>query len=394
MSLNIPSLKTNCHLHTPYSFSSFTGVEQLFQLAKSENINIAGVNDFFTFDAYKEFHEFAIKYNIYPIFGIEFIGLDKQMQQSGTLINEPANPGRIYLSGKGIKYPVDENSNYYKKIAQLQEKSNDQSRLIIEKLNKFLQSIGVGHIFSYTEIQEKLAHKQVRERHIAKAIDEWFFENATNNSEPEKLFTQLFQGKNLNSDLSNISAFENEIRDKMLKKGGIVFVEENDENFLPLKEIKILIIEAGGIPCYPILLDFKDGQFTDFEKNCETMHKQLAKWGIGCIELIPHRNELKFLESTVNFFHERNYVIPFGTENNTPELSPLSIKAKSNQAITPEMQRVSNEGCAIIAAHQWLLRNGKEGFVNENGNPKNQQYDSFLRMGEEVLNNYFGYNIV
>ncbi len=389
MGIDISSLKTNCHLHTPYSFSSFTGVEQLFQLAKAENINIAGVNDFFSFDAYEEFHQFAKKYNIYPIFGIEFIGLDKQMQKAGNLINDPANPGRIYLSGKGLKYPVETKSSYFKKINQLQELSNSQSKLIIEKLNHFFNSIGIEYSFSYTGIQKKLAHKQVRERHIAKAICEWAFENATSNDDCKKLLTKLFQGKNVSSDLSNVSAMENEIRDKMLKKGGVAFIEEDAENFLPLGEIKDLIIEAKGIPCYPILLDFKDGKFTDFEKNFENMHQQLTDWGIGCIELIPHRNELKFLESAVNFFHEYNYVITFGTEHNTPNLIPLSITAKGNQAITSEMQQISNEGCAIIAAHQKLISEGKGGFIDEKGNPKNLEYEDFLKIGKEVLTDYF-----
>jgi hypothetical protein len=388
MSIDISGLKANGHLHTPYSFSSFTSVEQIFQLAKAENISIVGVNDFFTFDGYNEFNQFAKKSKLYPMFGIEFIGLEKQMQQSGVLINDPANPGRIYISGKGIKYPVNENSNYFKKITKLQDQSNAQSQLMIEKLNIFLQSIGIKKTFLFAEIQKQFAHKQVRERHIAKALREWVFEYAATNDERKKTFVQLFQGKDLNSDLENISAVENEIRDRILKKGGVAFVEESDENFLPLDEIKNLIIEAGGIPCYPILLDFKDGQFTGFEKNYEEMSIQLIEWGIGCIELIPQRNELKYLEGLVKFFNERNFVITFGTEHNTPSMSPLSINAKGNQNLTPELQRISNEGCAIIAAHQELVNNEKEGFLDEEGNPKNHQYKAFLEMGKEVLNNY------
>jgi len=389
MSINISGLKANGHLHTPYSFSSFSSVEQIFQLAKAENISIVGVNDFFTFDGYNEFYQFAKKNKIYPMFGIEFIGLEKQMQQSGVLINDPANPGRIYISGKGIKYPVNENSNYFKKITKLQDQSNAQSQLMIEKLNICLQSIGIKKTFLFAEIQKHFAHKQVRERHIAKALREWVFEYAATNDERKKTFVQLFQGKDLSSDLTNISAVENEIRDRILKKGGVAFVEESDENFLPLKEIKSLIIEAGGIPCYPILLDFKDGQFTGFEKDYENMHQQLVEWGIGCIELIPQRNELKYLEGLVKFFNERRFVITFGTEHNTPNMSPLSISAKGNQNLTPDLQRISNDGCAIIAAHQELVNNGKEGFLDDKGNSKNHQYETFLKMGTELLNKYF-----
>src|SRR3989304_8093367 len=95
----------NNHLHTPYSFSAFSSIEQIFLMAKKENIKSVGINDFYTADGYNEFNSFASKHRIYPVFNIEFIGLIKEFQVQGIRVNDPNNPGRIYFSGKGLSFP-------------------------------------------------------------------------------------------------------------------------------------------------------------------------------------------------------------------------------------------------------------------------------------------------
>ena len=75
---NKPVYKSNAHIHTPYSFSSFENIVQIFELAVKEDIKILGINDFIVTQGYKEFFDNAIKYKIFPLFNIEFIGLIKE----------------------------------------------------------------------------------------------------------------------------------------------------------------------------------------------------------------------------------------------------------------------------------------------------------------------------
>jgi len=99
-------LKVNAHIHTPYSFSSFSSVEEAVAMAKREDIGILGVNDFFTTEAYEEFERQCSQAKIYPLFNIEFIGVDKTFKEKGWRINDPSNVGRIYFCGKGLSFPV------------------------------------------------------------------------------------------------------------------------------------------------------------------------------------------------------------------------------------------------------------------------------------------------
>ena len=96
----------NGHVHSPYSFSAFKSIESMLSKAQEEDIKVLGINDFNVTDGYKEFCELSLIYKVFPLFNIEFITLSKDYQQRGILVNDRNNPGRIYFSGKGLKYPV------------------------------------------------------------------------------------------------------------------------------------------------------------------------------------------------------------------------------------------------------------------------------------------------
>jgi len=51
------TLTVNAHLHTPYSFSAFTDIRQIFEMAQKENIAVLGINDFFVTDGYDSFYQ-------------------------------------------------------------------------------------------------------------------------------------------------------------------------------------------------------------------------------------------------------------------------------------------------------------------------------------------------
>lgn len=76
----------NGHIHTPYSFSAFTDMGTIFSMAKSENIAVLGINDFFVTDGYDDFYRRSMQNKIFPLFNIEFIGLlkDHQKKASGS----------------------------------------------------------------------------------------------------------------------------------------------------------------------------------------------------------------------------------------------------------------------------------------------------------------------
>ncbi len=375
----------NGHIHTPFSFSAFTDIEQAFCMAKEEGVDILGINDFFVTDGYEEFACLASEYTIFPLFNIEFIGLLRKAEEQKHKVNDPKNPGRTYFSGKGLDYPVSLPDNFLNTLNQVKLKSQDHVRMMIEKANKHLASIS-DIIISYQEIKETLAKELVRERHIAQAIRIKAMQKYKDNETLKAFLEKLYSGTPSGVDVENQADLENEIRSVILKRGGAAFVPEDPQTFMDIEEIVEIVLNAGGIPCYPVLLDDPEGNFTDFEGNWEELHKELTEKNIGCIELIPGRNDLQILNDFVIFFDERDYVILLGTEHNTPKLDPIKVSAR-NGGLNDELKAISFKGACIVAAHQYLRAKGENGYIS-NGKPSKENISGFINLGKAVIEYY------
>jgi hypothetical protein len=162
---------------------------------------------------------------------------------------------------------------------------------------------------------------------------------------------------------------------------------EDEKAFLALEEVIALIRDAGGIPCYPVLLDDPKGNFTAFEADYPIMAESLKQSGIYMIELIPGRNDANILRDFVRFFHRAGFVITFGSEHNTPALEPLTITCRGNADPGDELKKISYRGAAIIAAHQYLTSRNQPGFPAD-ALPSAEVLDEMARLGERVITNF------
>ena len=379
----------NSHLHTPYSFSAFKSIEQIFKMAKEENIKSVGINDFYTTDGYSEFNSFAQKYKIYPLFNIEFIGLLKEFQEQGIRVNDPNNPGRIYFSGKGLKFPFSLKGNQLKILNSVQEESQRQIKEMIARANNFFTEVGAEIHLDYHDIKDKYAKNLVRERHLAKAIYNVVMKKSKGDTgKANGLFKLIYSGTDPVSNPGDMAAVENEIRSRLLKTGGSAFVPEDESAFLSIPQIIEIIITAGGIPCYPTLLDDAKGNFTDFEKDWEKMYQYLNELNVGCIELIPNRNDIGILEEFVNFFRSKNFIIALGTEHNSPDMIPITPSTRKGIPLSDKLKAVSWEAACVIAAHQEYVSSGKPGYLDKSGKPRNSEIEQFINFGKSAIENY------
>lgn len=390
--VNQDILQVNGHFHTPYSFSAFTEIQQPFTMAQNEHVQVLGINDFYTTDGYDEFNTLAKQRLVFPLFNIEFMSLQKDLQAAGVRVNDPNNPGRTYFSGKGLRYPVRLNADMIARLFQVQDESNRQTAQMIVKLNAFLDELNAGFSFTFEDMKAQYAKNLLRERHIAKALREAVVEKFPAEEEQKAFFTKLFSGKEPKSAMSDFAGLENEIRGNLLKSGGRAFVPEDDKAFLSLEQVKELIIQAGGIPCYPVLLDNPKGEFTDFEGDYEKLYDQLVEKNVYMLELIPGRNKPEIMEEFVNFFNDRGFVITFGTEHNTPQLDPITVYGGDGQELSPAMKKIGYEGACVIAAHQYMKSMGEKGYLDKHGKAKVNKRDEFIELGNVVIKKFLSGN--
>jgi hypothetical protein len=377
-------LKVNNHIHSPFSFSAFANIGQAVQLAVKEGISVLGINDFFVTHGYEEFNKICFQNSIYPLFNVEFIGLHKQFQSEGLRINDPNNPGRIYISGKGLKKSFNLSDENQKKFDVLIDSSQLQIKEMISKLNEWLKTISSPFAFSYPDVKQQFAKELVRERHIASAIRDAVESEFSDQAAKIDFYTKLFSAAP-QSDISIPSAIEEEIRGKLLKAGGKAFVAEDEKAFLSPDEIKSIVSEAGGIITYPLLLDDKNGNYTDFEKDKEYLSQILKEMGIFSIEFIPGRNSLEALQEYSKYFYERGFLVSYGTEHNSPALNPLEVTCRGGVNLDKNLLEINYNCACVLAAHQYLIQEGYEGYLDAEGKPNTNLFSQFKKLGNSVI---------
>ena len=319
----------NAHIHTPYSFSAFSSVEEALDHAAAEGVKVVGINDFYSMDGYGAWKEGCAARNLFPLFGIEFISLNAEDQAAGLRVNDPNNPGRTYISGKGLAYPVILKGEPLRQLEAVKAESNAQVEKLCGKLNEWLKAEGKSIQLDFNEIREKLTKGSIRERHLAKALRLALYPDAEN---PAKL--------------------ENELRSKLLKAGGAAFVPESPEAFLPMKTVQEIIEAAGGIPTYPFLADDAKGNFTDFEGDLMKAADTLKKRGFRSVEFITTRNTTAVLEQYAGYLEDEGFIVSFGSEHNTPAMEPVKLRTRDAAELSLKLKAINWRGACAIAAHQ------------------------------------------
>ena len=377
----------NAHLHTPYSFSAFEKLTDALDRAADEDVKIVGINDFYSMDGYEEWKSEALRRHLYPLFNIEFISLQQEDQERGIRVNDPNNPGRTYISGKGLRCPPRLSKPYLFQLDEVRAESNTQTLEMCSQINVLLMAYDAGFSLNFDTIKNLFTKGLVRERHIAKALRMSAYIHLKN--KPEDIyafFEKLFNGKPLKSDIFDYAGVENEIRSNLLKAGGAAFVPESPKAFLPMDDVCKIILAAGGIPTYPFLGDDAKGCFTEFENDLDKAAFILKQRGIFSTEFITTRNSIEALEKYAGYLYDNGFVVTFGTEHNTPAMEPVKLLARGIP-LTERLKQINYDGACVIAAHQERLRIGLPGYVDANGMANTANRDKFIKEGDALIQN-------
>ncbi|MBR5033970.1 MAG: hypothetical protein IKX71_01565 [Bacteroidales bacterium] len=401
----------NAHLHTPYSFSAFDSIPQAAEMAASQGVKVVGINDFYSMDGYADWDRETRARKLYPLFNIEFISLNSEDQAAGVRVNDPNNPGRTYISGKGLAFPVKLSGEPAAQLAAVKKESNLQVAAMCEKVAKLFADAGVEFGWDEASIREKLTKGSLRERHLAKAIrlavegrwpvgaghDVSSEDDHDVSSEDDHdgkgnvipdligdLYAKIL-GQPLKSDITNNAAVENEIRSRLLKAGGAAFVPETPEAFLPMATVREIILAAGGIPTYPFLADDAKGGFTDFEGDLAKAAATLKARGFYSTEFITTRNSVEVLERYAQYLWDQGFVVTFGSEHNTPAMEPIKLACRGGVDLTDNLKRLNYWGACIVAAHQKLVADGFQGYLDAQGRPDLKYRDKFILMGDKII---------
>jgi hypothetical protein len=385
--------KSNAHVHLPPNFSAFDSLEQAIDLASSQNVRILGASNYYDFSIYAPFAEKSLERGIYPLFGLEVIALVDDLKSSGTLVNDPGNPGRMYLCGKGITKFDPPAAEARRLLDRIRSSDEERMKRMIRLMAGIFAAGGVASGLDEGRIIERIVERfgvdrrivTLQERHVAQAFQEELFSLVPPAERPRTL-SRIF-GSASKVDPESSVKVQNEIRSNLMKVGKPAFVEESFVNF---DEARRLILELGGIPCYPTLADGAS-PICGYEDPPEKLIEDLLKRRIYCAEFIPLRNDPSVLERYVMAFRRAGFAVTAGTEHNTLDLVPMEPACRAGAPVPENLKEVFLEGAYVVVAHQFLTMHGSAGYVDSTGdlNPSfrdsEERIDHFRRVGAAVV---------
>lgn len=375
----------NAHLHTPYSFSDYDGIPQVLDKALAENVRVVGINDYYSTDGFAEWSKECLNRKLFPLFNIGYVSMNRDDQAAGIKVNDPNNPGRTCLSGKGLAFPPQMDEPYASVLENVRNESNNRVQRMCGELNRLLTKSNAGFNLDYEQIREKMTRGMVFERHLAKALREKVAATFPSDEDQKEFCLKLFSGKALESAVLDAVAVEKEICVNLFNAGGAAFIPESPEALPDMEMVCRMIRNAGGIPTYQFLADDANGKFTEFEAPKEKVAETLIKRNIWSVEFIATRNSVEVLEEYACYFYQKGFVVTLGSGNINPATEPIDLTARGGRAMTPLLIDINYQGACLIAAHQYLTAINGNGYLDAEGRPDLENRESYIVLGEALI---------
>jgi len=355
-----PRRGTNCHTHTSESFSVFRSPTEAVWQAAREGIAVLGINDHYTVAGHEEFRRACAVAGIAATFSIEAVAVDREAAEAGLKLNDPDNPGRIYLCGKGVTRVPPDSSPEMQSLARMRAALERRNREITGKISRLFQDRLGAPGPTWEDVVGLTPRGNATERHVAYAILLRLRELAAKQG---RTLTELILAccgtvPPAGADDATLQIF---LRAKLLKAGAPGYVPENADAFVSVAELRGIFLAFGSIPTCPIL----GNPVLAGEQNIEALLDRLEAMGFYAVEVIPTRNTRERLEEIVFAAQRRWWPVFNGTEHNTPETRPLLDPF----ALDPEFEPWFCQSTAVLLGHQRLVAQGEPGFVDREGRP-------------------------
>ena len=289
--------------------------------------------------------------------------MERQAEQDGLLLNDPGNPGRVYLCGKGVTKAKDPKATAM--LASLRSHQEDRNKAMVNLVAQRFQRIFEETGPTWDDIIGQTPLGNTTERHIARAI----YNHLQQGDYPDRY--QQFVGGEASGEAAKD---QNAIRSALLKAGKPCYVSEAPEAYPALGALRKLYLQLGAIPTYPILGNPITGGEEDISAHCD----RLAEWGNFALELIPSRNTDDRVQAVLAEAAKRNWPVFDGTEHNTPVMEPLLTEWGSDVRFRQQFK----DGALVLLGHQTRCANGELGYLDDEGQPRAAGLAECLAAGE------------
>jgi hypothetical protein len=269
----------NMHCHTFFSFNAYGhSPTSLAWLAKRRGFRLMGIVDFDVLDGVDEFLDACEVVGVRGSTGMETrVFLPEFATRE---INSPGEPGVCYHMGIGFTLSqVPEAAASI--LDDLRQRAARRNRGMADRVNAYLAPVTIDYERDVlpltpggnaTERHMVVAYMRAAERIVSNPIEFWADKL---NVEPEQVATLM----------GDTPGFQNLIRAKLMKRGGVGYVQPSPDTFPTVEEFHELIVACGALPCAAWLDGTSEG-----EQAIEGLLDLLIGKGVVALNIIPDRN--------------------------------------------------------------------------------------------------------
>jgi hypothetical protein len=311
--------EVNLHCHTFFSYNAYGYSPSRFAWeAFLAGLEVAGVVDFDCLDATREFIEAGRLLGLKTTAGFEsrvFI-----REYADKVINSPREPSVFYLVGTGFVEPPPAGTPAAAMIADMAARARKRNLDIMRRVNAYLASVQIDY---ERDVLPLTAAGNATERHMLEA-----YERAARKVFPRAEDLARFWSQKLGESqahiatlISNVPALKDFIRSRLMKHGGVGYVQPDAGSFPALDDVARMTHECGAM----LSACWLDGTSAG-EADPRAHFKFLRDKGCVCVTIIPDRNwnvaanerpaKIEKLNAAVAAARELRMPILVGTEMN------------------------------------------------------------------------------
>ena len=272
----------NMHAHTFFSFNAYGhSPTSLAWLARRQGFRLMGIVDFDVLDGVDEFLHACEQISVRGSAGMETrVFLPEFATRE---INSPGEPGVFYHMGIGFasSQVPDRVAGI---LADMRRRARYRNQGLVDRVNAYLDAVQIDY---ERDVLPLTPSGNAIERHIVVA-----YVQAAERLLPDPA---AFWAARLNVEIDEVGdalhrmedqpRFKDLIRSRLMKRGGVGYIQPGHDTFPAIEEVNELIVACGALPCATWLDGLSAG-----EQAIEELLDLLIGKGIVALNIIPDRN--------------------------------------------------------------------------------------------------------
>ncbi len=389
--IKIPPQKevANMHSHTFFSYNGYGySPSALAWLAKRQGTMLMGIVDFDVLDGVDEFLTACDYAGIRGTAGMETRVYLPEF--STREINSPGEPGIFYHMGIGFVSSQVPNTESQAKaiLSDMRARAYRRNRDVVRRVNAYLTPVSIDYD---DDVLSLTPSANATERHMCAA---YIHAADVQVTDPIQFWTDklLMSYDDIASIINNGPQIQNLVRSKLMKRGGVGYVQPGPDTFPSIDDVNKVITACGALPCATWL----DGSTTGEQAEEELLSLLMDK-GIVALNIVPDRNwNLKDPQIKLEKTQQLYKVVDLARRLNLPINVGTEMNAFGKKTIddfdTPELAPVRDDfinGAYFIYGHTAMQRSASMGYqsrwAQKHLPTRRERNDFFTQAGRIIL---------